>query len=119
MPKVTIDGFGDTTCSAGRRLVLAIEEAGVDILHRCGGNARCTTCRVEILEGDAGTPTEPEAAKLAVISDATPNLRLSCQVQVNSDMTVRVIRRLKDNPEMADPGSTPIEWPADRALPPE
>ena len=44
MPNVDIEGFGQTTCDEGRRLVLCIEDAGVDILHRCGGNARCTTC---------------------------------------------------------------------------
>jgi len=36
-----------------KRLVLAIEQdAKVDILHACGGNARCTTCRVEFIAGD-------------------------------------------------------------------
>ena len=34
----------------GKRLVLALEdEAHVDQLHACGGNARCTTCRVEFV----------------------------------------------------------------------
>jgi hypothetical protein len=46
-------------------------------------------------------------------------MRLSCQVQVNHDLDVRVIRRLRDFPEMSDPGPRPIEWPADHALPPE
>jgi ferredoxin len=119
MPKVTIEGFGETITDEGRRLVLAIEDAGVDILHRCGGNARCTTCRVEILEGDAGEKTEAEKARLANVPEATENLRLSCQVQVRSDLAVRVIRRLRDNPEMSDPGPRPIEWPADGPLPPE
>ncbi len=33
----------------GKRLVLAIkEDLGIDILHKCGGNAMCTTCRVKI-----------------------------------------------------------------------
>jgi len=51
MPKLTVEGYGTTDVPAGRRLVLAIEEdAGVDIMHACGGNARCTTCRVEFLE---------------------------------------------------------------------
>ncbi len=31
----------------GKKLVLALEDNGVDILYRCGGNAKCTTCRVE------------------------------------------------------------------------
>ncbi len=57
MPTVTMEGIGETTCDEGRRLVLCIEDAGVDILHRCGGNARCTTCRVELVAGDAGEMT--------------------------------------------------------------
>lgn len=119
MPRVTMEGIGETTCAEGRRLVLAIEEAGVDILHRCGGNARCTTCRVEILEGEPSPKTVAEEARLAKLEDIPENLRLSCQIQVRSDLTVRVIRRLQDNPKMSDPGPPPIEWPADHPLPPE
>jgi hypothetical protein len=46
-------------------------------------------------------------------------MRLSCQVQVRDDLTVRVLRRLQDNPDMSDAGPQPIEWPADHPLPPE
>ena len=54
---------------ADKKLVLAIEDNNIDIMHRCGGNARCTTCRVEILEGtelvrvsaSAGSPQESQA----------------------------------------------------------
>ncbi len=119
MPTVRMEGIGETTCNEGRRLVLCIEDAGVDILHRCGGNARCTTCRVEVIGGDPGPKTEAEQARLARIPDLPPNIRLSCQIQVRDDLTVRVMRRLRDNPEMADPGPRPIEWPPDRPLPPE
>lgn len=119
MPNVIMEGIGETTCVAGRRLVLAIEDAGVDILHRCGGNARCTTCRVEVLGGDAGPKTEAEEKRLSAIAEKPANLRLSCQIQVNHDLTVKVLRRLRDNPDMSDPGPPPIEWPADRPLPPE
>ena len=119
MPRVTIEGIGETTCAEGRRLVLCIEDAGVDILHRCGGNARCTTCRVEIVEGDPGPMTEAERNRLARLENRPPNLRLSCQIQLRSDLTVRVLRRLRDNPDMSDPGPRPIEWPPDHPLPPE
>jgi len=119
MPKVVMEGVGETTCEEGRRLVLAIMDSGVDILHRCGGNARCTTCRVEVLDGDPGLETPAEAAKLADVADRTENMRLSCQIQVRDDLTVRVIRRLVDNPKMSDAGPQPIEWPADHPLPPE
>jgi ferredoxin len=120
MPVVVVEGETQPIEAAqGRRLVLAIEDAGIDILHRCGGNARCTTCRVEILSGDPGPMTEPEEERLSRVEDRTPNMRLSCQVQGNDDLDVRVIRRLRDFPEMSDPGPRPIEWPADHPLPPE
>jgi ferredoxin len=119
MPTVTMEGIGETTCGEGRRLVLCIEDAGVDILHRCGGNARCTTCRVQVLAGEPGPMTEPERERLARVADRPENLRLSCQIQLRDDLTVRVIRRLRDNPDMTDPGPRPIEWPPDHPLPPE
>jgi ferredoxin len=50
MPKLTVEGKGEFEVPQGKRLVLALEdEAGVDQLHACGGNARCTTCRVQFL----------------------------------------------------------------------
>jgi len=114
-----MDGIGETSCDEGRRLVLCVEDAGVDILHRCGGYARCTTCRVEILEGEAGPMTEPERERLSRVADLAPNTRLSCQVQVRDDLSIRVLRRLRDNPDMTDAGPRPIEWPAAGPLPPE
>ncbi|MCC6315570.1 MAG: (2Fe-2S)-binding protein [Thermomicrobiales bacterium] len=119
MPVVRMEGIGETICPEGKRLVLAIEQSGVDILHRCGGNARCTTCRVEIVDGDPGPMTEAEQVRLARLEDRPEAMRLSCQVQVRDDLTVRVLRRLRDNPDMDDSGPPPIEWPADRPLPPE
>lgn len=114
-----MEGIGETTCDEGRRLVLAIMDSGVDILHRCGGNARCTTCRVQILDGNAGEMTPAEVERLSRVKEKPENMRLSCQVQVRDDLTVRVLRRLKDNPDMSDAGPQPIEWPADHPLPPE
>ena len=119
MPTIKMEGIGETSCNVGRRLVLCVEDAGVDILHRCGGNARCTTCRVEILEGEAGPMPEPERERLSRVEDLAPNTRLSCQVQVRDDLTIRVLRRLRDNPEMSDAGPRPIEWPEDGPLAPE
>jgi ferredoxin len=77
----------------GRKLVLAIEDAGIDILHRCGGNAKCTTCRVEILAGDPGEITEAERNRLAMETGLADNVRLSCQVRVVDDLKVKVINQ--------------------------
>ncbi|MCH7728502.1 MAG: 2Fe-2S iron-sulfur cluster binding domain-containing protein, partial [Planctomycetes bacterium] len=51
MPKLTVEGVGGFEVPTGKRLVLALkDEAGIDQLHACGGNAKCTTCRVEFVE---------------------------------------------------------------------
>ena len=97
MPKIqaeTAGGLIETEAPVGKKLVLAIEDAGVDILHRCGGNARCTTCRVEVLEGDPGEMQELERNRLAIESDLAPNTRLSCQIHINGDLKVRVINQV-------------------------
>ncbi len=77
----------------GRKLVLAIEDAGIDILHRCGGNAKCTTCRVEVLAGDPGEIGEAERNRLAMETGLGENVRLSCQVRVIDDLKVKVINQ--------------------------
>ena len=86
---------GERTLEAaeGRKLVLALEDSGIDILHRCGGNAKCTTCRVEVLAGDAGEMREAERARLSMETGLAENVRLSCQVRVAGDLRVRVINQ--------------------------
>ena len=91
----------------GKKLVLALEDNGVDILHRCGGNAKCTTCRVEVLAGDPGEIGEPERVILATKSDLGERTRLSCQVRLMDDMHVQVIRQA--SVEGIDVGGRPTE----------
>ena len=93
MPTVTVDGEKSFEVEPGKKLVLAIEDAGIDIMHRCGGNAKCTTCRVEVLGGDVAAPEGLEQARLAREGEIAPNIRLSCQIRVNSDLWVAVINR--------------------------
>ena len=96
MPKIqadTANGLVETEGPEGKKLVLTLEDAGIDILHRCGGNARCTTCRVEILEGDPGEMGELERNRLAVEAELAPNVRLSCQIRLKNDLKVRVINQ--------------------------
>ena len=110
MPKIqaeTANGLVEIDAPDGKKLVLAIEDAGIDILHRCGGNARCTTCRVEVLEGDPGEMGELERNRLAVEAELGPNVRLSCQIRVHSDLNVRVINQA--SVRGMDPGPRPID----------
>jgi ferredoxin len=89
----TATGTQSFDAAQGRKLVLVLEDAGIDILHRCGGNAKCTTCRVEILAGDPGEISEGERTRLAAETGLAENVRLSCQVRVLDDLKVRVLRQ--------------------------
>lgn len=96
MPKIeaeTATGMQVIDAPQGKKLVLAIEDAGIDILHRCGGNARCTTCRVEVLAGDPGEMGELERNRLAMEVGLDDHVRLSCQVRVSDDLHLKVINQ--------------------------
>lgn len=96
MPQIeatTATGTQAIDAPEGKKLVLVLEDAGIDILHRCGGNARCTTCRVEVLAGDPGEMGELERDRLALEAELADNVRLSCQIRVQSDLKVQVINQ--------------------------
>ena len=95
MPKLTV---GEVTVDVpfGKRLVNAlVDEAQVDQLHACGGVARCTTCRVKFVSGKPEKMTEAEKAvrEQKGLADQ-PDVRLSCQILCDSDMTVEAISRV-------------------------
>jgi ferredoxin len=96
MPTISAETAGGTQtfeAPTGKKLVLAIEDAGIDILHRCGGNARCTTCRVEVLSGDPGEMQDLERNRLAMETELAANVRLSCQIRVNDTLHVGVVNQ--------------------------
>jgi ferredoxin len=110
MPRIeaeTAAGAREFEAEDGRKLVLAIEDAGIDILHRCGGNAKCTTCRVEVLGGDPGEMKELERNRLALETGLADNVRLSCQVRVHDDLKVRVVNQ--SSTRGLDAGPRPVE----------
>lgn len=116
MPKLTVDGKGEFEVPEGKRLVLAlVDEAGVDQLHACGGNSRCTTCRVEFIAGEPEKMTLAEKTTLA--AKGVSGVRLSCQIVCDHDMSVRAISRFegsgrKDSGKRPDDNlqPQPVEW---------
>ena len=107
MPKLTVEGVGTFDVPQGKRLVLALEqEAGIDQLHACGGHARCTTCRVEFVEGEPDRMTVAERDVLQ--ARGLTGVRLSCQILCDNDMTVRAISRLAGSGRK-DAGGPPAE----------
>ena len=121
MPRIEVEGHGAFEAAPTMRLVRAIEGNGVDILHRCGGNARCTTCRVEFIAGEPDRMTVAEYDRLTQ-RELLGSVRLSCQILCDHDMHVRVVNRLSASglpdpgPEPAEEITPPAEWmpkPAD------
>jgi ferredoxin len=106
MPKLTVEGVGTFDVPQGKRLVLALEQdAGIDQMHACGGNARCTTCRVTFVSGEP--PKMTLAEKTVLEARGLTGVRLSCQILAEHDMTVRAESRVSTTPGRTDPGPTP------------
>ncbi len=107
MPKLTVPKYGTFEVEKGQRLVRALKEQGVDLGHRCGGYARCTTCRVEFIAGEPAVISRAERDKL---SDAKllGEVRLACQILVEDDMTVKPLMMI-DEMGWSDSGPTPEE----------
>lgn len=116
MPRLTVEGIGDVEVPQGKRLVLALEEeAKIDQLHACGGNARCTTCRVVFVDREPKQMTAAEKSVLA--ARGLTGVRLSCQILCDHDMTVRIISRLAGSGRKDAGGRPtdalqpqPVEW---------
>src|SRR5437016_175604 len=109
MPKLTVEGVGEFDVPDQKRLVLALEdEAKLDQMHACGGNARCTTCRVEFVDGEPQQMTQAEKDVLGARGlIGTPGLRLSCQIKCDHDMSVRANSRVSTTPNRLDAGKRP------------
>ena len=92
MPQITVESEKSFEVEVGTRLVLGLEDNGIDVLHRCGGFARCTTCRVEVVSG--GVPPMSDVELVALEEpELIAKYRLSCQILVENDLTVRVANR--------------------------
>lgn len=108
MPRLNVENYGSFAVPAGKRLVLALEdEAGVDQMYLCGGKAICTTCVVSFADGEPKQMTEAEQQKLEE-KDLT-GVRLSCQITCQEDMSVKILKRVQDDPTKSEPGPRPAD----------
>jgi len=62
---------------------------GIPHYSICGGKGRCSTCRVQVLDG-AGSllPPDPTEQKTLTRIGAAPDVRLACQLRPSHDITV-------------------------------
>lgn len=121
MPKLTIAG-ATAEWDNDKRLVNAIEDMGVNIGHRCGGQGRCTTCRVSFISGEPDTMTAAEYQKLNE-RGLLGQFRLSCQIVCSHDMEVEAAMTLENQEGWSDTGPRTADtvepkaewWPKDEA----
>ncbi|WP_167492285.1 peroxidase family protein [Leptospira dzoumogneensis] len=65
-------------------------DAGIPHIHACGGNARCSTCRVLIQDGDEYLlPRNEKETALAQKKGFPDNVRLACQTKTTGDIVLR------------------------------
>lgn len=105
MPTITANNGVTFEAPADKRLVLALEDNGVELLHRCGGYAKCTTCRVEFKEGEPEKMTRAERERLKE-GELLGEVRLSCQILCDHDMTVEALYLFEES-GLEDPGPRP------------
>jgi len=94
MAQVAIRDYGvDVEVNEGQSLLSSILEAGLEIVHECGGNGRCGTCSVIVLEG-AETLTPPNFPEQEVLRlrRKAEDARLSCRLCPSAPITVQIHR---------------------------
>ena len=80
----------------GETILAADLRQGIAHVHACGGNARCSTCRVVVLEGlEHLTPRNEQEQALATRINLPETVRLACQTTV-ADGSVRFRRPVID-----------------------
>jgi adenylate cyclase len=80
-----------TICASPDNTVLeAILEAKINHVHVCGGNARCTTCRIYIIDGLSNClPRNEKEKQLAEKLGFPQNIRLACQTKISGNISIR------------------------------
>ncbi len=82
----------------GMTVLEASIQHGISHIHACGGNARCTTCRLNVLEGHENCPPMSEAErKVLALTGYEHPVRLACQLRPTGP--IKICCLLKDYPK--------------------
>jgi adenylate cyclase len=90
MPRITYQNEAVVEVDTTTPILQASLQHGIPHTHVCGGNARCSTCRVLILEGlEYCCPRNEKEQKMANRRNFSPLVRLACQTTVSGDVALR------------------------------
>ena len=77
-------------CAEGETLLDAALTAGLPLTHVCGGKAKCSTCRVWVMDGLDNAPDRADAEEaLADKLGLDRQIRLACQFRPTGDLSFR------------------------------
>ncbi len=94
--KITLTGEKKIDVTEGQSILTASLEAGIPHFHACGGKAKCSTCRILILEGIENlSPINKKEAFLRKKLPFPNTVRLACQSFVAGG-NVTIERIIKD-----------------------
>ena len=88
--RVDPDGI-ELDLEPGETLIEAAWRLGYTWPTRCYGQAECTACHIEVMEGaeHASAIGEDEAVALATLRPGTRALRLACRIRFDGDAVVK------------------------------
>ena len=91
MAKVTsLPDNVDFEVSADETVLEAALRAGIPVTHACGGRAKCSTCRIWVLDGLEACPQRSaDEASLADRLGLGDEVRLACQLRPEGELRVR------------------------------
>ena len=92
LPQVSYKDLKQFSILPGSTLLDAIKRANISHASVCGGNGRCSTCRVRIREGLGALPP-PGAVEARILQriKAATNVRLACQIRPTADLKITPI----------------------------
>ena len=92
MPTITFQPLGiHVTVEPGTTILKAAEQGEVFLRYVCGGNAMCATCRCKVVQGaEHLSPMARHEQKRLKELYAPKEARLSCQAEIQGDVTVEV-----------------------------
>lgn len=106
--RIRIDYLGEKTVTAPPLQTILETSCANGIAHisECGGRARCSTCRVIVVDGlENCMPRNALEERLAARKGFYPEIRLACQTRVRGDVTLKRLVRDETDIEMALAGS--------------
>ncbi len=89
----------EINCPENSTILEATLAARINHTHACGGNGKCSTCRVSIMEGIQNCNPRNEAEQqIADKLNFPAEIRLACQTHINGNISIR--RMVSDKLDM-------------------